>query len=68
MHTGRVLFAVAMIVKIPDSLQSPSAGESESMLAKLNTLSLLGIEAPLVEVEVDVSGAPLAQNDVGGTT
>ncbi len=30
------------------------------MLAKLNTFSLLGIEAIPVEVEVDVSGTPLA--------
>ncbi len=36
------------------------------MLAKLNTLSLLGIEAPLVEVEVDVSGAPLPKTMLVG--
>lgn len=36
------------------------------MLAKLHTLSLLGIEAPLVEVEVDVSSAPLPKTMLVG--
>ena len=36
------------------------------MLAKLNTLSLLGIEAPLVEVEVDVSSSPLPKTMLVG--
>jgi magnesium chelatase family protein len=36
------------------------------MLAKLNTLSLLGIEAPLVEVEVDVSSTPMPKTMLVG--
>lgn len=36
------------------------------MLAKLNTLSLLGIDAPLVEVEVDVSSSPLPKTMLVG--
>ncbi len=36
------------------------------MLAKLNTLSLLGIDASLVEVEVDVSSAPLPKTMLVG--
>jgi magnesium chelatase family protein len=36
------------------------------LLAKLNTLSLLGIEAPLVEVEVDVSSSPLPKTMLVG--
>ena len=36
------------------------------MLAKLNTLSLLGIEALEVEVEVDVSSAPLPKTVLVG--
>jgi magnesium chelatase family protein len=36
------------------------------MLAKLNTLSLLGIEALPVEVEVDVSSAPLPKTVLVG--
>ena len=36
------------------------------MLAKLNTLSLLGIQAPLVEVEVDVSSSPLPKTMLVG--
>jgi len=36
------------------------------MLAKLNTLSLLGIEALPVEVEVDVSGCPLPKTMLVG--
>ena len=36
------------------------------MLAKLNTLSLLGIESPLVEVEVDVSSSPLPKTMLVG--
>ena len=37
-----------------------------NMLAKLNTLSLLGIEALPVEVEVDVSSAPLPKTVLVG--
>ena len=36
------------------------------MLAKLNTLSLLGIEAVPVEVEVDVSSSPLPKTMLVG--
>lgn len=36
------------------------------MLAKLNTMSLLGIESPLVEVEVDVSASPLPKTMLVG--
>ncbi len=43
----------------------PHLSES-TMLAKLNTLSLLGIEALPVEVEVDVSSAPLPKTVLVG--
>ncbi|MEZ6134830.1 MAG: YifB family Mg chelatase-like AAA ATPase [Pirellulaceae bacterium] len=41
-------------------------GDAGTMLAKLNTLSLLGIEALPVEVEVDVSGSPLPKTMLVG--
>jgi magnesium chelatase family protein len=47
------------LVLIPHPIES-------KMLAKLNTLSLLGIEALPVEVEVDVSSAPLPKTVLVG--
>ncbi len=43
-----------------------AAEKGESMLAKLNTLSLLGIEALLVEVEVDVSATSMPKTMLVG--
>lgn len=48
------------------SVHSPSSKPNPNMLAKLHTLSLLGIDAPLVEVEVDVSSSPLPKTMLVG--
>ncbi len=60
MRAGTQVATMAgFLSRIPQPIES-------NMLAKLNTLSLLGIEALPVEVEVDVSSAPLPKTVLVG--